>query len=95
MVAGWRAFETPGHTPGHLSLLHEADGVLLAGDVVGSSAGALTRAPRMFTADLAAAEASLRTLAALEVLRLVTSHGDELPDGPERLARLRDAGVSA
>lgn len=87
-TAGWIAMPTPGHTPGHLCLLHEGDGVLLAGDAVGSVGGALTRAPSMFTDNPDAAEASLRQLAGLAVARLITSHGDELPDGPTQLAEL-------
>lgn len=87
-VAGWRVVLTPGHTPGHLCLLHEGDGILLAGDAVGSVGGTLTRAPAMFTADPSTAEASLRELAALNVVRMLTSHGEELPDGPDRLADL-------
>lgn len=79
---------TPGHTAGHLSLLHENEGVLLAGDVVGSVEGELVRFPQPFTADSATAEISLRQLAALEVVRLVTSHGDELVDGMDQLRRL-------
>lgn len=90
-VAGFTVLLTPGHTPGHLCLLREDDGVLLAGDVVGSDRGALTRAPRMFTDDPVTAEASLRQLAALDVVRLITSHGDELMDGPRQLAILATA----
>jgi len=88
VVAGWVTVSSPGHTAGHLGLLHGGDGVLLAGDGVGALAGTLVRAPAMFTADSATAERSLRELAALDVARLVTSHGGELPDGPEQLARL-------
>lgn len=87
-VAGWTVLPTPGHTAGHLCLVHEGDGVLLAGDVVGSIGGELTRAPEMFTADLVRAEASLRELAALGFVRVVTSHGEELADGPARLKDL-------
>src|SRR5215212_9213319 len=31
-LPGWRWLHTPGHTPGHVSLYREADGVLLAAD---------------------------------------------------------------
>lgn len=92
-VAGLTVVLTPGHSPGHLCLLSADDGVLLAGDVVGCVAGALVRAPSMFTDDAVLAEQSLRELASLGVTRLVTSHGDELIDGPEQLAIL--AGASA
>lgn len=87
-VAGWTVLPTPGHTAGHLCLVHEDDGVLLAGDVVGSIGGELRRAPEMFTTDRVRAEASLRELAARKFVRVVTSHGEELADGPARLKDL-------
>ncbi len=55
-VAGFTVLPTPGHTAGHVCLLDDSDGVLLAGDAVGSIAGELVRAPAMFTADAARAE---------------------------------------
>ncbi len=36
---------TPGHTPGHVSLLEEAASLLLVGDLVGVMGGTLSRAP--------------------------------------------------
>ncbi len=87
-VAGWSVVATPGHTLGHVCLVSESDGVLLAGDVVGSIGGELVRPPHMFTTDATRAETSLRELAALRALRLVTSHGPELQDGPARLQHL-------
>lgn len=90
-VAGLTVVLTPGHTPGHLCLLSADDGVLLAGDVVGCIAGALVRAPSMFTDDAVLAEQSIREMASLGVTRLLTSHGDELMDGPEQLTLLAGA----
>jgi glyoxylase-like metal-dependent hydrolase (beta-lactamase superfamily II) len=34
VAGGLRVVHTPGHTPGHVSLLHERSGVLVTGDVV-------------------------------------------------------------
>ena len=34
VLKGWRIIETPGHSPGHVSLWHEDDRVLLAGDAL-------------------------------------------------------------
>lgn len=87
-VAGLRVVLAPGHTAGHLCLLDEDGGVLLAGDAVGALGGGLVRAPALFTADAVTAEQSLRELAALDVARLLTSHGPELADGPQRLQDL-------
>lgn len=79
---------TPGHTPGHLSLLDEAASVLLVGDLAGARDGTLSRAPAVFTADAAAADASLRRVATLDANRVFFSHGGELADGPAALKGL-------
>ena len=34
LLPDWRWIHTPGHTPGHISLFREKDGVLVAGDAV-------------------------------------------------------------
>src|SRR5690606_6872340 len=34
VLADWRWIETPGHSPGHVSLYREADGILISGDAV-------------------------------------------------------------
>ncbi|MDQ1535658.1 MAG: hypothetical protein QOE58_51 [Actinomycetota bacterium] len=81
---------TPGHTPGHLSLLDETASLLLVGDLVGSMDGALSRAPAVFTDDSASAEESLRRIASLTVNRVLFSHGAELAEGPAALKALID-----
>jgi len=79
---------TPGHTPGHLSLLDEAASLLLVGDLVGALDGTLSRAPAVFTANAAAADASLRRVATLDANRVFFSHGEELAGGPAALKGL-------
>lgn len=80
-VRGLRVLQTPGHTAGHVSLLHES-GALLVGDIVGNQNGALVRAPAAFTADTAEAERSLRRVAAIPAVRVLPAHGDEV-DRPQ------------
>ena len=43
-VGNMRVLHTPGHTPGHISLLHEGASILFIGDLVGSGRRALIRA---------------------------------------------------
>lgn len=88
VVRGLRVICTPGHTPGHISLLNEEHGVLFAGDVVGTMQGHLVLAPEQFTGDTAEAMLSVRKLAAVDFTRLVFSHGDELPHPARELAQL-------
>jgi glyoxylase-like metal-dependent hydrolase (beta-lactamase superfamily II) len=79
-VRDLRVFDTPGHTPGHVSLLHEAASALLLGDLIGSNDGALTLGPAAFTADPDLSLRSLRRMLELKPDRILFSHGDEVPD---------------
>ncbi|UKA51714.1 MBL fold metallo-hydrolase [Arthrobacter sp. FW305-123] len=87
-IRGLRVIHTPGHTQGHISLLHEGEGLLFAGDAVGTMNGAMVRPPVPFTADPAEAEVSLRNLARLSPRRMLFSHGAEIPDAASRLREL-------
>ena len=82
------ALETPGHTPGHLSLIDEGTGELLIGDCLGSIDGRLVRAPAPFTADALTAETSIARLGTFRGTRMLFSHGDELEDPWEQYDRL-------
>ncbi len=86
-ICGLTVLATPGHTDGHVSLLHDS-GALLMGDMVGNTNGALSRAPAAFTADATQAEQSLQRIGQLDFERLLTSHGPELPDASEALRAL-------
>jgi glyoxylase-like metal-dependent hydrolase (beta-lactamase superfamily II) len=89
VIRGVRVFDTPGHTPGHLSLLAEDFAVLLPGDLLGSTpAGPVRRAPAAFTADARQAERSLRSLTAIAAPRMLPSHGREITDPYQTLQRL-------
>lgn len=82
----WRWIHTPGHTPGHISLFREKDGVLLAGDAVvttmmESALAVITQKkyvcgpPKFLTPDWGAAARSVKGLAALEPHVVATGHG--------------------
>lgn len=82
----WRWIHTPGHTPGHISLFREKDGVLIAGDAFvttmqESALAVITQKkyvcgpPKYFTPDWGAAARSVRALAALEPNVVATGHG--------------------
>lgn len=79
-VAGFTVIETPGHSPGHISLFREQDGLLLAGDAcVGmnlmTSVAGLGLPLRDATTDMSRARDSLRKLAALKPDRVAFGHG--------------------
>jgi glyoxylase-like metal-dependent hydrolase (beta-lactamase superfamily II) len=83
-VAGFVVLETPGHTPGHVSLWRERDGVLILGDVVfGMNPFTLTRGlrepPSAFTPSPARNRESARRLAALDPAIVCFGHGPIAP----------------
>ncbi len=78
---------TPGHTPGHISVLFERDRVLVAGDALASHEGRPMLG--VFNADPAAATATARQLATLDVDAACFGHGEPLRD--RAAARLAEA----
>lgn len=99
---GWHWIDTPGHSPGHVSLFRAHDRVLVAGDAFvttkqESALSAITQRPELhgpptyFTPDWLRARESVERLAALRPALAVTGHGvpmrgAELTEGLERLA---------
>ncbi|AWN23320.1 MBL fold metallo-hydrolase [Deinococcus irradiatisoli] len=89
-LQGWEVIETPGHTPGHVSLWRGRDKVLIAGDAfvttvqedLGSAMSLrpqlVHRPPAYYTPDWDAAKRSVAKLAALEPELAVTGHGDAM-----------------
>lgn len=85
-LADWQWIHTPGHTPGHISLFREKDGVLIAGDAfvttmqesllaVATQKKYVCGPPKYFTPDWGAAARSVKKLAALEPNVITTGHG--------------------
>ncbi|MEO7801841.1 MAG: MBL fold metallo-hydrolase, partial [Ginsengibacter sp.] len=85
----WKYIHTPGHSPGHISLFRENDGVLLAGDAFVTtkaesllstifSTQQLSGPPKYFTYDWNLAKQSVKTLAMLEPDIAATGHGEPM-----------------
>ncbi len=84
-AGAWRVHHTPGHTPGHLSLFRESDGVLLSGDalltvVPFSSRQGLSLPVALYNWDSSVVPASARKLAALAPCVLLPGHGRPLTE---------------
>jgi glyoxylase-like metal-dependent hydrolase (beta-lactamase superfamily II) len=78
--------ETPGHTPGHISVLDRAGGVLVAGDALnGVGDGRLTGANPDFSEDMDLANASVAKLAAFDYEVALFGHGEPVQAGASRL----------
>jgi glyoxylase-like metal-dependent hydrolase (beta-lactamase superfamily II) len=103
-LSGWRWLHTPGHTPGHVSLYREADGVLLAADAfatmnLDSWTAYLTREREFsrpsppFTFDWNIARGSIEKLTDLEPRVVAAGHGLAM-SGEQVAYRLREFTAS-
>jgi glyoxylase-like metal-dependent hydrolase (beta-lactamase superfamily II) len=73
-----RVHHTPGHTPGHCSLLHEPTGTLITGDAIWNMGSRRTWPVRAFCTDAALTERTAATLADLEYTTAAFTHGPEI-----------------
>jgi glyoxylase-like metal-dependent hydrolase (beta-lactamase superfamily II) len=89
VLGGLRVVHTPGHTPGSICLYASRDRILFTGDVLQRRRGRVVFASPLYSDDHAAARASVRRLAALDVATIVFSHYAPLAEGAnETLATL-------
>lgn len=84
-VFGLEIIETPGHTPGHISVYDRAGGLLVAGDALNGANGGVIGANPDFTADIATADASIAKLAGLDFDTVVFGHGDPVVENASQL----------
>ncbi len=71
----WRVLHTPGHAPGHVCLLDEAEGTVVVGDMV-ASVGTILIAPG--DGDMIVYLDQLRRLAGLKARLALPAHGDPI-----------------
>ncbi len=86
-VLGLEIIETPGHTPGSISMLDRGIGLLIAGDAInGNDAGTAVLGPDpRFSSDMDTANQSVQRLAGLEFETVVFGHGNPVPSGADDL----------
>jgi glyoxylase-like metal-dependent hydrolase (beta-lactamase superfamily II) len=72
---------TPGHTAGHISVLDEVAGVLVAGDALNTAGGQATGPNPRFSSDMETALASVAKLAGFSFETLLVGHGDPVTSG--------------
>jgi glyoxylase-like metal-dependent hydrolase (beta-lactamase superfamily II) len=90
---GMVVIETPGHTPGHISLYHEPSRTLIAGDALVVQDGQLCGSDPDTTLDRPTAHASIAKLSAFDIESVICYHGGLFRDNVmERLAELTTAG---
>lgn len=80
-VFGLQIIGTPGHTPGHISVLDPVGSLLVAGDALVNMEGKIAESPAQFTTDMAQAIASVKKLAGMNFEKLLFGHGDPIEQG--------------
>jgi len=83
---GLRIIATPGHTPGHVSLLHERTGTLITGDAL-FNVRQLRFSPRPLCTDFRLSRQTAHVLGELEYERVAFTHGTEITDNAREAVR--------
>lgn len=88
---GWRWLWTPGHTAGHISLLREEDGVLIAGDAVLPRITPTIGVNRQRDDPVGDYRDALARIERADVQHILPGHGEPIPSPTVRLRELGDA----
>jgi glyoxylase-like metal-dependent hydrolase (beta-lactamase superfamily II) len=85
-VFGLTIIETPGHTPGHISVLDAVSGILVTGDALNGAEGGGVGGPRPdFSEDMDQATASVAKLAGFDYEVALFGHGEPVLEGASGL----------
>ncbi len=85
VLGGLQVLETPGHTPGHISLFSPSTGVLFVGDSIVSRDGRLVVSLPANTWDAEKAAASARKQAALRPRVVCSGHGPVVMEATSKM----------
>lgn len=83
---GLRVVHTPGHTPGHVSFLHERSGTLITGDAIFNVRG-LTYSPAFFCSDVPVSRETAARLGGLDYEVAAFTHGREIRENAREAVR--------
>jgi glyoxylase-like metal-dependent hydrolase (beta-lactamase superfamily II) len=86
VAGGLRVLHTPGHSPGHVSLLHEPTGVLITGDALFNVLG-VRYSPGFLCSDARLARSTADRLADLDFGVVTFMHGPEVRDNARERVR--------
>jgi len=86
LAGGLRVVHTPGHTPGHVSLVHEPTGVLVTGDALFNVRG-IRHCPGWLCTDPALTRKSADVLGDLDFEVAAFMHGPEVRHGAREAVR--------
>jgi glyoxylase-like metal-dependent hydrolase (beta-lactamase superfamily II) len=86
VAGGLRVVATPGHSPGHISLLHEPTRTLITGDAIFNVLG-MRYSPRVFCTDFRLSRRTAHVLGELDYDRVGFTHGPEIVEGAREAVR--------
>ncbi|HET8560799.1 MAG TPA: MBL fold metallo-hydrolase [Marmoricola sp.] len=86
VAGGLRVVHTPGHSPGHVSLLHEPSGVLVTGDAI-FNVRRMRLSPKWLCADFAMTRQTAHRLGELDYDVAAFTHGPEIRDNAREQVR--------
>jgi glyoxylase-like metal-dependent hydrolase (beta-lactamase superfamily II) len=84
---GLEVVHTPGHTPGHISLVHQESGVLITGDALFNWRSRITWPLLTFCTDAALTRETASRLADLKYDVVAFTHGPEIRDNAREAVR--------
>jgi glyoxylase-like metal-dependent hydrolase (beta-lactamase superfamily II) len=88
VAGGLRVVHTPGHSPGHVSFLHEPTSTLITGDsMFNFGFRGLSLSPRFLCADFALTKQTAHRLGELDYDVAAFTHGPEMSDGARERIR--------
>ncbi len=87
VAGGLRVLHTPGHTPGHISLLHEPSRLLITGDSIWNMLGRMSWPVRMLCTDAAMTRRTAEVLGELDYDLVAFTHGPEIRTGAREAVR--------
>ena len=87
VAGGLEVIHTPGHTPGHVSLLHRGTGVLVTGDAIWNMRRRLSWPFLAFCTDVRLTQQTAEVLGDLEYDVAAFTHGPEIRGGAREAVR--------
>jgi glyoxylase-like metal-dependent hydrolase (beta-lactamase superfamily II) len=87
IAGGLRIVHTPGHTPGHVSLLHEDSGVLITGDAIFNMASRMRWPLAAICTSARQNKQSAHVLGELDYSLAAFTHGPEIREGAREKIR--------
>lgn len=87
VAGGLRAVATPGHSPGHVSYLHEPSRLLITGDALFNWRRRISWPPSFLCTDIALSRRTAAVLADLDYDTVAFMHGPEIRTGARAAVR--------